>query len=168
MKELLLMLSLALAGLSASAQVTLQERAYKMDASFKFIVTSDMDKQGNVMLSGLIRKASVPGSSYTPHDNYLLLLKPDTDTLWTRKGIEVVDYFAYPGVRMLRDGGFAFASTIKGPNTTTDLLDVVLQKRDSKGGVLMSRTYNPAMDYNTVHSFLAMPDKGYLLMGYGG
>jgi hypothetical protein len=82
MKRILLLFSLALAGLSAMAQQpTFQERAYRLDSKYKFMRTSDMDRQGNVIMAGLIRPAAAD-----MHNSMVLLIKPDTDTLWTRRG----------------------------------------------------------------------------------
>ncbi|HYH55208.1 MAG TPA: hypothetical protein VD772_01270 [Anseongella sp.] len=165
MKKLLLMLSLALAGLSVQAQVTLQERAYQLDSFYKFIVSNGIDGQGSVMLSGLINPG---GTGSVPHYSKLLLLKSDTDTLWTLRGPDVPDFLAYAGVRARVNGGFSFATYIKKAGPTTDQYDGVLEKLSPNGTSLMTKMFNPANDNNSINSFLTMLDKGYLLMGEGG
>jgi hypothetical protein len=158
MKQFLLLLSLALAGLSARGQQpTFQERAYRLDSKFKFMCTSDTDRQGNVILSGLIR----PG---TPdlHNSMILLVKPNTDTLWTRRGPDVPDFGIYPGVKFRTNGGYAFATTIKKTVPQPDLYDGVLQKYSSFGILLLNHIFTVAGNDNGINNFITLPDKGYL------
>ena len=167
MKQFLILLSLALARLSNMAQQpTFQEGAYRLDSKYKFMCTSDVDRQGNVIMAGLIRP-----SAADMHNSMLLLLKPDTDTLWTRRGADAVDYATYPGVKFRTNGGYAFATTFQKSYVQpfpADNYDGVLQKFSPAGSLLMNKVIDPASDGNSITGFLTLPDKGYLISGGGG
>ncbi len=166
---IMLTFSLAIAGLSAQGQVTFQERAYWLDSKYKFIKTSDIDRQGNVIIGGLIRP-----TSDDLHNSIVLLIEPNTDTIWTLRGPDVPNFGTYPGVKFRANGGFAFATSSKKSNPIPptppplDNWDGVLQKLSSTGSLLMNKSFNPAIDNNGITSFLTMPDKGYLINGWGG
>ena len=166
MKRYLLLLSLAFAGLSAQGQVMFQERAHRLDSKYKFMCTSDTDRQGNVVLSGLIRLGSAD-----LHNSMILLLKPNTDTLWTRRGPDVPDYATYAGVKFTADGSYALASSTRKSTSFPPLpddYDGVLQKYSGSGRQLFNRVINPQNQNNGIHSFLTLPDKGYLLNSFEG
>ena len=168
MKQFLLLLSLALAGLSARGQQpTFQERTYRLDNRFKFMCTSDLDRQGNVVFSGLL----LPPGSSDLYNSMILLVKPNMDTLWTRRGSDVPDFGFYAGAKIRANGSYAFASSIKKstvPPPPPDNYDGVLQHYSPAGSRLLNKALNPNSNDNGIHNFLPLPDKGYLFNTFEG
>ena len=166
MKQFLLLLSLALAGLSARGQQpTFQERVYRLDSKFKFMCSSDMDRQGNLIFSGLLFP---PGSSDL-YNSMILLVKPNMDTLWTRRGSDVPGSNFYAGAKTRINGSYAFASSIKKstvPPPPPDNYDGVLQHYSPAGSRLLNKALNPNSNDNGINNFLPLPDKGYLINGW--
>lgn len=159
-KACCLILFFASALVVRAQQPTFQERAYRLDSKFKFMCTSDTDRQGNVILSGLIR----PGSPDL-HNSMILLVKPNTDTLWTRRGPDVPDYATYNGVKFKTDGTYAFATTRKKATPPSDQYDAVLQQFSPSGSLLLNHISNPNSNDNGINSYITLPDKGYLFNG---
>ncbi|MBK0403401.1 hypothetical protein I5M27_10420 [Adhaeribacter sp. BT258] len=87
----------------------LQERNYKTDSFEKQLLSSAQDRNGNIFYSGL---TLVNTRNFT---SSFLLVKPNTDTLWSRKGPTNLN----PGILAMRhttDGGFIFCGASKHPS----------------------------------------------------
>src|SRR5688572_23027568 len=159
MKSLLIFICLTGFFATALAQQPqlLQERAYRNDSYFKGINTSAATRQGNILFSG---PAKPPG--FGGYDNWFLLVKPNTDTLWTRKGHLLKN--GDQGISQTPDNGFIFYSTAYGQSSPQTASDMVLQKLNANGQISLTKYINQNND-DVGRTLLLMPNQGFMLAG---
>lgn len=155
MKQLLFLLSLLGWFLPALAQhQILQERRYLLKPYQTDILASSQDKFGNVYYSG------TSWTAVSKWDNYFLKVKPNTDTLWTRKNPIKLDY-TFLSIQALNNGDI-----VTGANYGVQQMGITMKKISSIGTTIFSKNFTstPSM----VNSILALPGKDILLGGgYG-
>jgi hypothetical protein len=155
-----LLFALLLISVYAQAQQLqlLQERNYKTDALEKQIYTSAPALQGNILFSGSALKSS------HNYENSFLLVKPNADTLWTRKGPTGLKLYPQ-ALRQTADGGFIFCGTSKHP-TIGAISGLLMQKINSNGLPLWSQNNYFNNSENIPAAVLVMPNKDFLIGGF--
>jgi hypothetical protein len=157
MKKAFLIFFFFAEALLANAQL-LQERLYNISTKRTGIHVSTLTKQGNIFLSGVIdMKPAVVG-----FQDVFLLVKPDTDTLWTRKG------------PLLKNGAHAISQALGNSLFFTGQVrasvasksDIVLEKLNLNGNQLFRKTIDFGdIDYGAC--LKVMPNKDLLIAGWG-
>ena len=157
MRTLLFLIGLFLIAYTSQGQQLLQERSYQVNNLEKYLVSSAPAGQGNILFSGATLVTSLNfNSSY-------LMVKPNADTLWTRKGPENLST-EVQGIRNTY-GGFLFYTSNKHPSSNITA-GAVLQKLNKKGNHLWTQVhYDGFGTGNSPSSAVNMPDKGFLLGG---
>ncbi|HYH55207.1 MAG TPA: hypothetical protein VD772_01265, partial [Anseongella sp.] len=157
MKKTILFILYTAIAFTAGAQQLLQERQYRADGLPKFMASSVPDGQGNILFSGMTLQSSFYKSSF-------LLVKPDTDTLWTRKGPDEL-HNSTQGLLATPGGDFLFHATKKHP-TSLSTVGTLLHKFDRNGQPLWTQVnYDNIGTGNAPSATLNMADKGFLLGG---
>lgn len=159
MKHKILLLLFVLIAMKVQAQqLLLQERKYNVNAEEKELLKTAMDKQGNILFSGARLVAS-----QTFRSN-LLLVKPNLDTIWTRRGT-INLWHDLQALAATPDGGFIFCEAAKHP-TNSISSGLLMQKLTSAGAISWSRNNYFNLTTNVPSSILVMPDRGFLLCGH--
>jgi hypothetical protein len=149
MKRLLLLICCIGLLKVAKGQQLIQERIYRIDGHRKMINTSCPTRQGNILLSG--NYAAQPGFRALH-----MLVKPNTDTLWLKKGALLVN--GDQGIKQTPDNGVIFLGMVS-PAITGNFSDLILQKFDSTGLPKWTKTYAAGSSI----AVLMAPDRGYFL-----
>lgn len=159
MKQILFLILVLLAFRAFAQQPQLlQERSYNVNAEEKGLLKTAIDKQGNILFSGTRLV-----STQTYRSN-LLLITPNLDTVWTKKG--TIDLWHNLNVLApTRDGGFIFCEASKNPTNNTSS-GLYMQKLTSSGTIAWARNNYFNNTANVPSSVLVMPDKGFLFCGY--
>jgi hypothetical protein len=135
-----------------NAQQLVQERLYKVGTTVRSFASSALTREGNVIMFSVETTSMI-------NQNYLSLIKPNTDTLWIRKGdLNSVGN----GLKQVPDSGYVVHFTKRYTSPTAS--GPVLQKFDKNGNLQWTKPY--AMNaFDTGQRLLTAPDSGYFLGG---
>jgi hypothetical protein len=159
MKKILLMFFPLLLILQVQAQQPqlIQERNYLQGSTSRQVYCSAPDQYGNILYSGLSFFA------VRTFRNNFLLVKPNTDTLWTRK--ESTNFGAdYQALGSTADGKFYFAAPSKHPQIGA-VTGLYLQKLSAAGQTLLSQNNYFNNTTNVPTSLVGLPDKSVVVGG---
>ena len=152
MKRLFLLFCCLGLFLFANAQHIVQEQVYKVGNSYRNFGSSLLTREGNVFMTGAYLENSIGHS-------YLSLIKPDTDTLWSRNGPQISIGL---GIQQAPGSGYMYYTTKRYTSPTAS--GTILQKYDVHGRLQWTMPY--AMNaFDTGHLLLSAPDSGYFLGG---
>jgi hypothetical protein len=163
MKYKIFLLSLLMIALQTQAQQnTFSERAYRIGPTGRVFMASTLTPQGNILFSGAVAKSAIWEQAM------FYSIKPNLDTLWSRKGPRTSA--VEQGVAKTADGGFVFAGSVDQQVNNKTSNDILLNKLNANGQQAWIQTYSagPGLGVDGGYSLLTMPDKGYILGGYGG
>jgi hypothetical protein len=155
MKHVFFLLLVLVTGLQVQAQQPqlIQERNYKVTPNESEILVSAPDQKGNILYSGATLV------SVGPYENSFLMVKPNTDTLWTKKNPIKLD-LAVLSLLTLPSGGF-----IAGGNVLKNNIRATTLNRLNANG-LTQWTHNQNSAQNLTTTILPMPGKDLLLGGW--
>ena len=134
------------------AQQLVQERLYKIGVTGRNFASSSVTWEGNIIMLG-------GETTTTGTQSYLSLIKPNTDTLWIKKGSFIS---IGQGLKQAPDSGYVVHTTKR--YTLPTASGPVLQKFDKNGNLQWTKPY-AVNTFDTGQRLLTSPDSGYFLGG---
>jgi hypothetical protein len=113
-------------------------------------------QDGNLIVLGYTWIPGEAGDSI-----YLLKIKPNGDTLWTRTFSD--PYFNIFSITPISDGNFIIAGNTYSLNTASE--DIYLLKITTTGDTLWTKTYG-GMNYDYARAITPTPDGNFIVAGY--